>query len=119
MEPNLLAAKREDRPPPVLEGRETPAVRERVEGFYSSVAAIFETWVNRRKSENTRRASREDVQPADLAAFELLQIPGRRRGRAAAPDHGAESGSGSVHHSSVYAPSALIIRAAIARGGTR
>lgn len=47
--------------PPVLAGHGTPAVRERVEGFYSSVAGIFESWVNRRKSEHTRRAYREDV----------------------------------------------------------
>jgi site-specific recombinase XerD len=47
--------------PPVLAGRDTPAVRQRVEEFYSSVAGIFESWVNRRKSENTRRAYREDV----------------------------------------------------------
>ena len=47
--------------PPVLAGRLTPEVQERVEGFYSSVAAIFETWVNRRKSEHTRRAYRSDV----------------------------------------------------------
>ena len=47
--------------PPVLAGRLTPEVRARVEGFYSSVAGIFESWVNRRKSENTRRAYREDV----------------------------------------------------------
>ena len=47
--------------PPVLAGRLTPEVQERVDGFYSSVAAIFETWVNRRKSEHTRRAYRSDV----------------------------------------------------------
>ena len=47
--------------PPVLAGRLTPEVREHVEGLYSSVAAIFESWVNRRKSENIRRAYREDV----------------------------------------------------------
>jgi site-specific recombinase XerD len=47
--------------PPVLAGRLTPEVRERVEGFYASVAGIFESWVNRRKSEHTRRAYREDV----------------------------------------------------------
>ena len=47
--------------PPVLIARETPAVREHVDGFCSSVASIFESWVNRRKSEHTRRAYREDV----------------------------------------------------------
>jgi len=61
MEPDLLALERQDGLPPVLAGRETVAARARVEGFYSSVAGIFESWVNRRKSGNTRRACREDV----------------------------------------------------------
>jgi len=47
--------------PPVLAGRETPQVAERVSTFYGSIASIFESWVNRRKSEHTRRAYREDV----------------------------------------------------------
>lgn len=47
--------------PPVLAGRETAHVAERVSTFYGSVASIFESWVNRRKSEHTRRAYREDV----------------------------------------------------------
>ena len=47
--------------PPVIAGAMTPEVRERVESFYSSVAAIFEAWVNRRKSHHTRRAYRGDV----------------------------------------------------------
>jgi len=61
MEPNLLPEKKEDGLPPVLAGLETPAVRARVEQFFSSVASIFEAWVNRRESLNTRRAYREDV----------------------------------------------------------
>ena len=61
MEPNLLPEKKEDGLPPVLAGRETHAVRARVEQFFSSVASIFEAWVNRRESLNTRRAYREDV----------------------------------------------------------
>ena len=47
--------------PPILAGRETPAVRERVSNFYSSVASIFEAWVHRRNSPHTQRAYREDV----------------------------------------------------------
>ena len=47
--------------PPVLAGSMTPAVRERVGQFYLSVAAIFEAWVGRRKSDHTQRAYRGDV----------------------------------------------------------
>jgi site-specific recombinase XerD len=47
--------------PPILAGRITPEVKERVEQFYFSVAAIFETWVTRRQSKHTQRAYREDV----------------------------------------------------------
>src|SRR5580704_13915577 len=45
----------------ILAGQFTPETRERVERFYFSVAAIFETWVKRRQSRHTRRAYREDV----------------------------------------------------------
>src|SRR5437899_9087933 len=47
--------------PPILAGNSTPAIRERVEQFYFSVASIFESWVQRRKSQHTQRAYREDV----------------------------------------------------------
>jgi len=47
--------------PPILAGQVTPEIQERVERFYFSVAAIFETWVKRRQSRHTRRAYREDV----------------------------------------------------------
>ena len=47
--------------PPVLSGSMTPEIKERVESFYFSVAAIFEAWVGRRKSNHTRRAYRGDV----------------------------------------------------------
>jgi site-specific recombinase XerD len=47
--------------PPVLAGAETPAVRKRVEQFYSSVAEIFETWRAWHRSRHTERAYREDV----------------------------------------------------------
>ena len=47
--------------PPVLVGSMPPEIQARVERFYFSVAAIFEAWVDRRKSEHTRRAYRGDV----------------------------------------------------------
>lgn len=47
--------------PPILAGRDTPAVRERVHGFFSSIASIFESWVTRRQSPHTQRAYRADV----------------------------------------------------------
>src|SRR6266849_3011315 len=47
--------------PPVLSGANTPEIERRVENFFHSVAAIFEAWVNRRKSHHTRRAYRGDV----------------------------------------------------------
>jgi site-specific recombinase XerD len=47
--------------PPVIAGSHTPEVERRVENFFQSVAAIFEAWVNRRKSDHTRRAYRGDV----------------------------------------------------------
>jgi hypothetical protein len=47
--------------PPVLSGAHTPEIERRVENFFHSVANIFEAWVNRRKSEHTRRAYRGDV----------------------------------------------------------
>ena len=47
--------------PPVLSGSHTPEIERRVEHFFHSVANIFEAWVNRRKSDHTRRAYRGDV----------------------------------------------------------
>ncbi len=47
--------------PPVLLGSVTPENRKRVREFFFSVASIFDAWVNRRKSEHTRRAYRGDV----------------------------------------------------------
>ena len=47
--------------PPARAGAHTPQMQERVENFFHSVAAIFEAWVNRRKSKHTRRAYRGDV----------------------------------------------------------
>jgi hypothetical protein len=47
--------------PPVIAGANTPEIAHRVENFFQSVASIFEAWVNRRKSDHTRRAYRGDV----------------------------------------------------------
>jgi site-specific recombinase XerD len=57
----LIVIDRAELLPPILGGAETPAVRKRVERFYSSVAEIFERWVARRQSPHTQRAYREDV----------------------------------------------------------
>lgn len=61
MTSNLLVPSPASELPPILAGSVTPAVRKRVEQFYYSVAAIFETWIKRRKSPHTQRAYREDV----------------------------------------------------------
>ena len=56
------ASPQDDAPmPPVLAGHATPELTARVEDFYRSVATMFEAWLARRKSENTRRAYRRDV----------------------------------------------------------
>lgn len=47
--------------PPILAGMATPEVSRRVENFCFAVAEIFERWLNRSKSEHTRRAYRQDV----------------------------------------------------------
>src|SRR5580704_10658210 len=47
--------------PPVIAGADTPEIKRRVENFFHSVASIFEAWVNRCKSDHTRRAYRGDV----------------------------------------------------------
>jgi site-specific recombinase XerD len=47
--------------PPILTGQDTPAIRERVAGFYVSVAEIFERWLERRPSYHTKRSYRTDV----------------------------------------------------------
>jgi integrase/recombinase XerC len=56
-----LVRKNDPALPPILLGRSTPAVRERVHGFFSSLASLFEAWVARRNSAHTQRAYREDV----------------------------------------------------------
>ena len=45
----------------MIAGANTPEIERRVEGFFHSVASIFEAWVGRRKSDHTRRAYRGDV----------------------------------------------------------
>lgn len=57
--------------PPILLGRVTPAVKEKVARFYASVAEIFEAWVTRRSSPHTQRAYRQDV----MAFVRHLGIP--------------------------------------------
>jgi len=57
----LVSSDFANRLPPILAGQFTAQTKKRVEDFYFSVAAIFETWVNRRQSRHTRRAYREDV----------------------------------------------------------
>src|ERR1700683_2531398 len=47
--------------PPVIAGANTPEIARQVEIFFHSVAAIFEAWVGRRKSDHTRRAYRGDI----------------------------------------------------------
>ncbi len=47
--------------PPILVGRQTPAVEAQVKSFYRSVAQMFESWVTRRSSGHTQRAYRQDV----------------------------------------------------------
>ncbi|MEE9394837.1 MAG: tyrosine-type recombinase/integrase [Planctomycetota bacterium] len=47
--------------PPILSGHATPQLEIKVRGFYGSIATMFEAWLARRKSHNTRRAYRRDV----------------------------------------------------------
>ncbi|MCA9627576.1 MAG: tyrosine-type recombinase/integrase [Myxococcales bacterium] len=59
--PSRELAKGPEGLPPILSGHATPQLEEKVRGFYSSVATMFESWLARRKSHNTRRAYRRDV----------------------------------------------------------
>ena len=47
--------------PQVIAGANTPEIARQVENFFHSLASIFEAWVNRRKSDHTRRTYRGDV----------------------------------------------------------
>ena len=59
--------------PPVLTGHATPMLEDKVRGFYGSVATMFEAWLARRKSHNTRRAYRRDV--LDFVEFMGIRWP--------------------------------------------
>lgn len=59
--------------PLVLLGHETPQVRDNVTSFYAAVENMFEAWLARRQSPNTRRAYRRDVM--DLVEFLELEWP--------------------------------------------
>ncbi len=48
--------------PPVIAGHESPTVVRKVEGFYLSVAAMFEAWVARSENYHTQRCYRRDVE---------------------------------------------------------
>jgi integrase/recombinase XerC len=56
--------------PPILLGRDTPAVEAQLRSFYRSVAQMFESWVTRRASAHTQRAYRQDV----MSFVEFLEI---------------------------------------------
>jgi integrase/recombinase XerC len=68
--PQPLARREQPALPPILAGRDTPAMRQRVQDFFSSIASIFEAWVTRRQSPHTQRAYRADV----MAFVEFLQM---------------------------------------------
>ncbi len=65
-----VASRRNDELPPILAGRFTPAVSERVRQFFFSVESMFEAWLARRNSPHTQRAYREDV----MAFVRFLEI---------------------------------------------
>jgi site-specific recombinase XerD len=59
--------------PPILAGSAPEDAARRVESFFLSVAAIFESWVARRSSGHTQRAYRQDVM--GFVAFRGVQWP--------------------------------------------
>jgi site-specific recombinase XerD len=60
--------------PPVLSGANTPEIKDAASKTSSIRSpAIFEAWVNRRKSDHTRRAYRGDV----MAFVDSAGLPGR------------------------------------------
>jgi len=85
--------------PPVLAGSLTGEVRQRVEEFYRGVAGIFERWVNRCRSEHTRRSYRDGVMsfvrylglswPADAPALLAVSVGEVQRFRDWLADRGA------------------------------
>ena len=50
----LPASVRAEMLPPIIVGHTTPAVQSKVAGFYLSIADIFELWISKRRSQNTR-----------------------------------------------------------------
>ncbi|MCC6390703.1 MAG: hypothetical protein IT167_08875 [Bryobacterales bacterium] len=54
--PQSLARREQPALPPILAGRDTPAIRQRIPDFFSSIASIFEAWATRRQSPHTQRA---------------------------------------------------------------
>src|SRR5436309_10247894 len=60
MTTDIIPISGDDMLPPILAGQFTPAIKHRVDKFYSSIAEIFEAWVTRRQSPHTQRAYRED-----------------------------------------------------------
>ena len=56
--------------PPVVTGHESPAVRQKLESFYMSVAQMFDAWVKRSENYHTQRCYRRDV----LSFIEFLGI---------------------------------------------
>jgi hypothetical protein len=68
--PSQALARPTEHLPPILVGRETLAVRKKVEQFYYSIADIFEAWIARRRSPHTQRAYRQDV----MSLVEFLGI---------------------------------------------
>ena len=68
---SLPAAVHRPELPPILAGHETPQLRRQTESFYRSVAAMFEAWLKRRSSPNTKRAYRQDV----INFVQFMEIP--------------------------------------------
>ncbi len=59
--------------PPIFTGHATPVLQESVGRFYASVEAMFEAWLDRRRSPNTQRAYRRDVM--DFVEFLGIKWP--------------------------------------------
>lgn len=56
--------------PPILIGHTTPEVQAKVAAFYLSIADIFELWIRKRRSPNTKRSYRAGV----MALVDFLEI---------------------------------------------
>jgi hypothetical protein len=91
--------------PPVIAGTNTPQVEARVENFLNSVAAIFEAWVNRRKSNHTRRAYRGDVMAFAQFCHHPLPQATKAIFRRQSCDESSELLGGGLCHARSQAPS--------------